>query len=141
MPSVKRIADQDTFIGRHLRKTKLITQTGVKNNNVGVIFIAPNMRETLRVKGQAVISREPALLQELAAKGKPALLATRITIDECFFHCGKAFIRSSFWKPESWPAGAKANIGKQIAARVKAGEDLAQSVEEGLLESYESELY
>ena len=66
----------------------------LSNPNVGLIFVVPNMRETLRIKGRAAITNEPTLLQELSAKGKPALLCTRVEVTECFFHCGKAMIRS-----------------------------------------------
>mgnify|MGYP003962313199 CR=1 FL=1 len=30
---------------------------------------------------------------------------TKITVEEVFLHCGKAPLRGSLWKPESWPAG------------------------------------
>ena len=66
---------------------------------------------------------------------------TRVTVEESFFHCGKAFIRSKLWKAESWPEDFKANIGKQIAARAKAGDELADAIDKGMHENYETELY
>ncbi len=78
-----------------------ILQTG----RIGLIFVVPGVRETLRVNGRAEITADPALLQRLASQGKPALLATRVAVQECFFHCGKAFIRSRTWDPATWPAG------------------------------------
>ena len=62
-------------------------------------------------------------------------------MQESFFHCGKAFIRSKLWKPKTWPEGAKANIGKRIAARSKAGDDVADALEKALREDYETQLY
>jgi uncharacterized protein len=70
-----------------------ILQTGT----VGLIFVVPGVRETLRVNGQAILTRDPLLLEGFAANGKPALLVTRVTVDECFFHCGKALVRSKLW--------------------------------------------
>ena len=61
------------------------------NGKIGLLFVMPNMRETLRVKGTATISRDPLLLENLSAQGKPALLCTIVDIEECFFHCGKRF--------------------------------------------------
>lgn len=86
-----------------------ILQTGV----IGLIFVVPGVRETLRINGRATLSKDPAWLQRLAAGGKPALLVTRIEVDECFFHCAKAFIRSRAWEPASWTpqAAAKAAVG------------------------------
>ena len=73
----------------------------------------PGVRETLRINGRATLSKDPALLQQLAAGDKPALLVTRIAVQECFFHCAKAFIRSKAWEPASWApkAAAKAAVG------------------------------
>ena len=73
---------------------------------VGMIFVVPGVTETLRVNGGAELTRDPELLERLAARGKPALLATRVRVEECFFHCGKAFVRSALWKTGSWPSGA-----------------------------------
>jgi len=111
------------------------------NAKIGIIFVVPGVTETLRVNGSVELTRDPEILERLSARNKPALLATRVTVEESFFHCGKAFIRSKLWKPKTWPEGAKANIGKQIAARSKAGEDVAEAVEKALLESYETRLY
>ncbi len=72
-----------------------ILQTGT----IGLIFVVPGVRETLRVNGHAVLTRDPSLLEGFTANGRPALLVTRISVDECFFHCGKAFIRSRLWAP------------------------------------------
>jgi hypothetical protein len=113
----------------------------LRNAHVALIFVVPNTTETLRISGTAELTRDPALLEFLAARGKPALLATRITVEECFFHCGKAFIRSELWRPETWPQDYRVNLGKQIAKKMNAGQDVADQVEAGLVESYEKRLY
>jgi uncharacterized protein len=111
------------------------------NPRVAMIFVVPGTTETLRIAGTAEITRDPAVLEKLAAKGKPALLATRVTVEECFFHCGKAFIRSTLWKRESWPEGYRVNLGRQLAAKMGGGQDVADKIEDGLVESYEKRLY
>ena len=110
------------------------------NPSVGLIFVVPGVAETLRVNGRAEITRDPELLGRLEARNKPAVLATRVHVDESFFHCGKAFVRSSLWKPASWPEGVKANIGKQIAKRNRAGDELADAIEKGLAEDLRDNL-
>jgi uncharacterized protein len=69
---------------------------------IGLIFIVPGQRETLRVNGTASLNNDPALLEQLGARGKPSLLCTEVNVEECFFHCGKAMIRSRVWDPDSW---------------------------------------
>jgi len=113
----------------------------LQNPRVGMVFLVPGTTETLRANGTAAITRDPALLEHMAAKGKPALLVTRITVEECFFHCGKAFIRSALWKPETWPQGYRVNLGRQLAKKFGAGEDVAENIEGGLVESYRDSLY
>lgn len=109
--------------------------------HVGLIFVVPGVTETLRVNGTAELTRDPALLCRLEAGGKPALLVTRVRVKECFFHCGKALIRSKLWKAETWPEGFKANLGEQMAKRLEAGDDVAAAIEKGLEEGYRNNLY
>jgi PPOX class probable FMN-dependent enzyme len=113
----------------------------LENPEVGIIFLVPGVTETLRINGTAEVTRDPALLERLSARDKPALLATRVRVRESFFHCGKAFIRSALWKPETWPSGVRADIGKQIAKKLDAPEEVAVSIENGLTEDYEKRLY
>jgi PPOX class probable FMN-dependent enzyme len=108
---------------------------------VGLIFLVPGVSETLRVNGDAEITRDPALRERLTAGGKPAVLVTRIRVRECFFHCGKAFIRSALWKPESWPIGVKAEIGKQFARVLRGDAQLADAIDAGLADDYAKNLY
>ena len=30
------------------------------------------------------------------------MLAVEVEIEQIFFHCAKAFLRSEIWKPETW---------------------------------------
>lgn len=111
------------------------------NPRVGMIFVVPGTTETLRVNGRAELTRDPALLERLAAKGKPALLVTRVTVEECFFHCGKAFLRSDLWNPSGWLRDFKVNLGRQLAPRLGGGEEVAEQIEAGLADGYRNRLY
>jgi len=113
----------------------------LENPRVGMVFLVPGTTETLRANGRAELTRDPALLERMAARGKPALLVTRITVEECFFHCGKAFIRSGLWKPETWPQEFRVNLGRQLANKMGGDEDVAERIEEGLAASYKTTLY
>jgi hypothetical protein len=93
----------------------------LRNPHVGLLFLVPGTSETLRVNGRAELTRDPALLERLAARGKPAVLAVRVHVDECFFHCGKAFIRSRLWQPDSWGAKHAVSFGRMFAK--KLGQD------------------
>ena len=68
---------------------------------VALLFMVPGFDETLRVSGRAEFTRDPALLESLAVKGKPAVAAILVEVEEVFFHCAKAMIRSALWDPSS----------------------------------------
>jgi len=109
----------------------------LRDSRVGLIFVIPDTRETLRIKGTATLSRDPEILKRLSANGKPALLGTHVDIDECFFHCGKAMIRSRLWQPESWNDD-ECEMVKHFADKHGRSE---QEIESGLEQSYRDNLY
>lgn len=117
----------------------------LNNNNVGLIFIVPNTRETLRLKGRATLSRDPLLLSRLSANEKPAILCTQIEVNECYFHCGKAMIRSKTWNPESWADNKRSlmvqQMAKKIANTMDSSEKIESTVESDVERSYREELY
>jgi uncharacterized protein len=75
----------------------------LQNPHVGLIFLIPGREETLRVNGRASIVRDEEILAALAVRGKAPLVAIGVEVEECFFHCPKAFRRSALWEPAAWP--------------------------------------
>jgi len=73
------------------------------NGHIALIFIIPNVDETLRVNGRAFITSDPEFLATMAVQGKVPKLATVVEVDEVYMHCARAFLRSGMWKPETWP--------------------------------------
>ena len=113
----------------------------LRNANIGLIFVVPTMTETLRVKGTAVISNAPDILETLSAQGKPARLCASVAVQECFFHCGKAMIRSKAWQPEHWQHYRDSLLARGLAEKLDA-ENLTEEVIQGHLEeSYRDRLY
>ncbi len=111
------------------------------NPGIGLIFLVPTMTETLRVKGRATISRDPDLLERLGARGKPATLCAHVTVDECFFHCGKAMIRSDMWQPERWTSYTDSLLVRGLASQIQSEEITEEVIEDALETSYKETLY
>jgi uncharacterized protein len=86
------------------------------------------------------LTDDPSLLVRLSARGAPALLAIRVSVRECFFHCAKAFIRSQLWKPESWPDRQKISFGKLLSAQIGGDEKLADQVDKAIEQDYKNNL-
>ena len=91
----------------------------LEHQKISLLFVVPRAMEVLRVTGSAALTRDPKLLDELSALGKPALICVKITVEECFFHCGRAVNRSHLWNPEKWPAQSGKYQMRQISARKK----------------------
>lgn len=73
--------------------------------------------------------------------GKPALLYTRVVVRECFFHCGKALIRSHLWQPDKWELDTSSIAARGFASQgLLPGADAAKT-EAALEHAYREELY
>ena len=75
----------------------------LENPHIGLIFIIPNVDETVRVNGRAFVTSDPELMESMAVQNRAPKLAMIVEIDEVYMHCARAFLRSGLWKPESWP--------------------------------------
>ena len=75
-----------------------------QNPKVGLIFLIPGKRETLRVSGRAEVVRDADVLESMPAQGKVPSLAMAVHVEEAFMHCAKCMVRSKLWDPEAWPS-------------------------------------
>ena len=136
------VEDERTLVIPDRPGNKLVygLQNILINARVGVIFMLPGTPETVRVNGSATLSADPELLARLAARGRPALLAIRVHVEECFHHCAKAFLRSKLWKPESWSERLKISFGAMAAKRMKLGDDVAAKFDAAVEADYRNNL-
>lgn len=75
----------------------------LRDPGIGLIFVVPGHRETLRVSGQARFVRDKDLLNSLEANGHVPDLAILVHVNLLLSHCPKAFIRGHVWDPDHWP--------------------------------------
>ncbi|SCL55721.1 pyridoxamine 5'-phosphate oxidase family protein [Micromonospora peucetia] len=72
------------------------------NPHVGLIFLIPGRTDTLRINGRARLVRDAPWFDDMVVKGHRPVLAVVVEIEQIFYHCAKAFLRSQLWQPESW---------------------------------------
>ncbi|MGH3353511.1 MAG: MSMEG_1061 family FMN-dependent PPOX-type flavoprotein [Nocardioides sp.] len=87
------------------------------NPHVGLNFLIPGRGDTLRINGRARLVSDAPFFDEMVVKGKRPILALVVEIDDIFFHCAKAFLRSGLWDPETWDPDhlpKRAVIAKQV---------------------------
>jgi PPOX class probable FMN-dependent enzyme len=74
----------------------------LENPHIGLIFVIPGRGDTLRINGTATLVRDAPWFDEMIVKGNRPILATVVKIDEVFYHCSKAFLRSKAWDADAW---------------------------------------
>ena len=141
-PGFVAVEDEHTLLIPERKGNRLMfsLRNILANPNVGIIFLVPGTDETFRVNGTAELSGDPEMVVRLSARGAPALLAIRVTVRECFFHCAKAFIRSQLWKPETWSERQKISFGKILTRQIGGGEKLAEQVDRAVEQDYKNNL-
>ncbi|NKE47524.1 pyridoxamine 5'-phosphate oxidase family protein [Roseomonas frigidaquae] len=77
----------------------------VGDPQVALLFLIPGVGETLRVAGRGTITTDPALCARLAEQGKAPATVLRIAVEEVFFQCARALLRSGLWGDTPRPAG------------------------------------
>ena len=100
--------------------------------HVGTLFLIPGRGDTLRINGTARILADADYFDAMTVKGKRPILALEIDVEEVFFHCAKAFLRSDAWDPSTWDPTAVPSVA-QLAKAVKKDMSLAE------LETYYAE--
>jgi len=113
----------------------------LENGLIGLIFVIPKQRETLRVKGRATLHADPDVLASMTVNSKPALMYTRVKVEEAFFHCGKAMIRSKLWQPDKWMDVGAPPIARQFNAAIGGDAESEKNIQAELEKNYREELY
>src|SRR5262252_169896 len=57
------------------------------NPHIGLLFVVPRFDYTLRISGRAWITRDPALLETMAAQDVVPKLAIGIEVQQAYFRC------------------------------------------------------
>lgn len=70
---------------------------------IGLLFLIPGIRETLRLNGVARITRDRSLLDKYTEGGKEAKTGLIIEVQEAYLHCARAILKAKIWVPDSWP--------------------------------------
>ena len=113
----------------------------IDTGQIGIIALVPATGETLRIAGTAEIHDDPDLVASLSSLGKPALLATRVRIKHCYFHCARSIVRAKLWDPKAWPAPGRISFGRIIAPRIGESEAVAAQIDANVEGAYTTRLW
>lgn len=114
------------------------------NGQVGIIFLIPNVGETIRVSGSAEILIDAELCNSFAVNGKPASSVLSVTVQKAYYQCQKALARSRLWEPQSHVQRDKLPSAGQMAQHFSArnGQDFdAQAYDDDYSEYMRKNMY
>jgi PPOX class probable FMN-dependent enzyme len=123
-PGFIRVADPKTLILPDRRGNNRIDslRNVVRDPRVALLFLIPGSGTTFRVNGRAVISADAALLDSFTIDGKAPRTAMIVTVEEAYFQCARAIVRSGLWKAEAQVDPKSIPSPGAMLAAVTAGE-------------------
>jgi PPOX class probable FMN-dependent enzyme len=133
VPGFVQVADDHTLLIPDRRgNNRLDTLRNIlRNPNVGLLFLVPGINESFRVNGEAVISRDPALIERFAVDGKTPRTVLVVKVKEAYIHCSRALVRAGLWNPTKFAApGSVPSFGTMMAAHTCGFVDAAAMDEE-----------
>ncbi|MBE3000603.1 pyridoxamine 5'-phosphate oxidase family protein [Nocardiopsis sp. HNM0947] len=113
----------------------------VDNPRVGLLFCVPGTEETLRVNGTATIVVDEELRESFAVRGRAPKLVLVVRVEEAFFHCAKAFRRSSLWDPATWPDRSELPTLGQVLKDLEKSPEPVEAIDAALEAENRAALY
>lgn len=113
----------------------------IENPYVGLLFLIPGRGDTLRINGRARLVSDAPFFDAMVVKGHRPMLAIVVEIEELFFHCAKAFVRSSLWDPQTWDPEAKVPRRAVLAQRLERPESTVEELDAYYGPSYAENVY
>ena len=112
----------------------------LSNPHVGLIYLVPGRKETLRINGRARLIRDAPFFDDMIVKGHRPQLAIVVEIEQIFFHCMKAFLRSKLWEPQTWAPDAFPSHA-QLVKSIQPTDETLEELESYYGPSYAKHLY
>lgn len=100
-PGFVRIHDDQTLMMPDRRGNNRIDSLRniVRDPRCAFLFLLPGSGTTFRAQGRAHLSIDPDLLRSFEVDGKAPRSVIVMQIDELYFQCARAIIRSELWNP------------------------------------------
>jgi PPOX class probable FMN-dependent enzyme len=118
-----RVVDEKTVVVPDRRGNNRIDSLRnlIHDPRVALLFLIPGVSETLRIAGCATISTDPALCESFAMQGKTPRSVLVIAVEQVFFQCAKAIVRSRLWDPNTQVERSSLPTAGKILAEITDG--------------------
>jgi PPOX class probable FMN-dependent enzyme len=97
-----RVHDEKTLMmpDRHGNNRVDSLRNIVRDPKIALLFLIPGAGSTLRVNGRAHLSVDADVLASFKMDGKAPRSVIVMTVDEIYFQCARAIVRSELWNPD-----------------------------------------
>ena len=112
----------------------------LQNPEVGLLFLIPGRADTLRINGAAQLLHDAPFFDEMVVADHRPKLVLLVDVREVFFHCAKAFMRSSLWDAQTWAPDTLPSVARITKAVMEVDESVEQ-LEQYYGPSYADRLY
>jgi PPOX class probable FMN-dependent enzyme len=102
LPGFVRVHDEKTLMMPDRRGNNRVDSLRniVRDPRVALLFLIPGSGSTLRVNGRAQVSADADLLASFRIDGKAPRTVIVMTVEEIYFQCARAIVRSDLWNPD-----------------------------------------
>jgi len=102
LPGFVRVYDETTLMMPDRRGNNRVDSLRniVRDPRIALLFLIPGSGSTLRVNGRARVSADADLLASFEVDGKAPRTVIVMTVDEIYFQCARAIVRSDLWNPD-----------------------------------------
>ena len=101
LPGFVRIHDPKTLMLPDRRGNNRVDSLRniVRDPRVSLMFLIPGSGNAVRANGRAHLSVDPELLASFKVEGKAPRSVMVMNVDEIYFQCARAIVRSELWNP------------------------------------------
>lgn len=101
-PGFVRVVDESTLQIPDRRGNNRVDSLRniVRDPRVGLLFLIPGSGNTLRVNGRATLTIDRATRDSFAVEAQAPRCVIVVQIEEVYFQCARAILRSELWNPE-----------------------------------------
>ena len=102
-PGFIRIHDDRTLMLPDRRGNNRIDslRNVVRDPRVALMALIPGIGNAMRINGRAHLTADPALMETFAVDGKSPRTVMVIQVQEIYFQCARALIRSGLWRADA----------------------------------------
>jgi PPOX class probable FMN-dependent enzyme len=142
-PGFVRVADERTLMIPDRRGNNRVDSLRniVRDPRVSLLFLIPGIGETIRVIGRAAISIDPDLLESFVFAGKTPRSVIVVSVENVYFQCSKAIIRSKLWDPSRLVDRASLPSNGTILAAITKGEMGGEEYDKAYPERLKATIY